>query len=196
MNKLVACLVRGMRPLGSNMMETIFLALVGVGVLWDLSERRIPNAVTFSMIVGGLAFHFVDQGIAGGLEAVSGAVVGMALLLPVYAMSGMGAGDVKFLGGVGAYLGWKGVFVTFVYMGIFGGIYAIFLLLLNREYARNLLSRMYSGLKSVLLTRKISYAGVSGQGNVPVLCYGLPIGLGALACLAEPYLGITLLGAF
>ena len=34
-----------------------------------------------------------------------GTIVGLALLLPLYAIGGMGAGDVKLLAGVGAWVG-------------------------------------------------------------------------------------------
>jgi Flp pilus assembly protein protease CpaA len=104
-------------------------------------------------------------------------------------MSGIGAGDVKFLGGVGAYLGWKGVLVAFAYMAVFGGIYALILLALNRDFSILLMKRIKTTVKTIFLTRRSVSLKFQRSKKGPILCYGLPIGLGAFLRVFEKQTG-------
>ena len=54
--------------------------------------------------------------------ALAGWLVGVALFFPVFALGGMGAGDVKLLGGVGAWLGPVAAVWVALYSGIAGGV--------------------------------------------------------------------------
>jgi prepilin peptidase CpaA len=85
----------------------VLLLLLATAV--DLRERRIPNKLVASGIIVALAFHiFASQG-QGILFALSGLSVGMAMLMPMYALRVMGAGDVKLMGMIGAFLGAESV---------------------------------------------------------------------------------------
>ena len=96
-----------------------FAALLLTAVGCDLRTRRIPNALVGLGIALGLLFQtlapigeglFAAPGTALGLvSAIVGALVGLALFLPFYAMRVMGAGDVKLLAMVGVWLGAHGV---------------------------------------------------------------------------------------
>lgn len=46
-----------------------------------------------------------DCGIAGGLQSLEGAVLALAVLLPVVFLRGLGGGDWKLMGALGAWLG-------------------------------------------------------------------------------------------
>src|SRR5580693_1946341 len=69
---------------------------------WKL---RVPNWLTFHFALGGLIYAAWMGGGQMLLWSLGGAVLGLALLLPLYAIGGMGAGDVKLLAGVGAWVG-------------------------------------------------------------------------------------------
>ncbi len=60
------------------------------------------------------------------MHSTGGLFLGVAFLLPVYLIGGMGAGDVKLMGAVGSILGPQGVFIAFLYSAIAGGLYALF----------------------------------------------------------------------
>ena len=57
----------------------------------------------------------------GGLVTL-GTVVGLALLLPAYAIGGMGAGDVKLLAGVGAWVHSMDTFYAFCATAVIGAV--------------------------------------------------------------------------
>ena len=71
----------------------------------DLRERRIPNVVTLPMIVIGMFY----MGIIHGWSGLGSAFLGMLLLsfpyVVVFALGGMGGGDVKLMAAIGVWLG-------------------------------------------------------------------------------------------
>src|ERR1051326_6470658 len=71
---------------------------------------KVPNKLTFPLILSGwllgLAHDFgLEAGAGGILAAIGGTALGFALLIPVYAIGGMGAGDVKMTMGFGSWIG-------------------------------------------------------------------------------------------
>src|SRR6266852_4698507 len=112
-----------------------------VAAVIDAWKFKVPNWLTFPLVLSGWSLGLIhDLGLfagtgAGGIAAsLAGTVLGFALLLPVYAIGGMGAGDVKMQMGFGAWVGafyglWEGlkvVLYAFCAAGIIGGILALF----------------------------------------------------------------------
>jgi prepilin peptidase CpaA len=95
-------------------------------IAWgDLRTRRIPNYLTLGTAVAGLAFNVMSHGISGLADGILGMLLGCALLILPYLWGGMGAGDVKALAALGAWLGPKLTVFLFCYMGIAGGVIAL-----------------------------------------------------------------------
>ncbi len=101
------------------------LAVLLVSSVTDLAWHRIPNTLLLSALVLALALQASGDGLDGILAAAAGLVVGLAFLMPLHAMGGMGAGDVKLLGVVGAFLGPWGAFVAGMAALIVGAILGI-----------------------------------------------------------------------
>src|SRR2546425_11393857 len=80
----------------------IFVALC---VIADVRTRRIPNAISGSAVLLGITLNTAYQGTAGLLESLAGLGVTMGVLLWPFAMGGIGGGDVKMMGAIGALLG-------------------------------------------------------------------------------------------
>src|SRR6185295_9900398 len=75
-----------------------------VAAVIDGVKLKVPNWLTFPFILSGWVFSFAVLGWQGLGWSMLGTVVGLALLLPAYSIGGMGAGDVKLLMGVGAWV--------------------------------------------------------------------------------------------
>jgi prepilin peptidase CpaA len=76
----------------------------------DWWKFKVPNKLTFPLIISGwllgLANTFGLGAGEGGIgSAIFGTFLGCALLIPVYAIGGMGAGDVKMTMGFGSWIG-------------------------------------------------------------------------------------------
>lgn len=100
-----------------------FLAplILAVWMAWgDIRSRRIPNYLTLGTALAGLGFQLGGLGLAGLGQGFLGLLLGLVLMLPFYLKGGMGAGDVKALAALGAWLGpWQTLYL-FVFMGISG----------------------------------------------------------------------------
>ena len=95
-------------------------------IAWgDVKTRRIPNYLTLGTAVAGLAFNFMSHGLNGLADGFLGLLLGLAFLILPYLWGGMGAGDVKALAALGAWLGPKLIVFLFCYMGIAGGVISV-----------------------------------------------------------------------
>lgn len=82
----------------------LLLGLLGVAVASDLRRHRIPNFLVVLGLVLGLASQAYIDGLSGLSSGVLGALVGFGVFLPLYALGGMAAGDVKLMAMVGSFL--------------------------------------------------------------------------------------------
>lgn len=98
----------------------IVLAVVAAG--WDLRTRRIPNVLTFGGALAAVLAHGYAGGLSGAGWALAGWMVGVAFFLPFFALGGMGAGDVKLLAALGAWLGPGPAVWLALYSLIAGGV--------------------------------------------------------------------------
>ena len=103
----------------------VALLVAGVACLWDLRTRRIPNLLTFGAAAAALIVGVVTRGADGAIASLGGWVIGMGVLFFAYALGGMGAGDVKLLGALGAWLGPADALWLALYTGVAGGVIAL-----------------------------------------------------------------------
>jgi prepilin peptidase CpaA len=97
-----------------------------VWIAWgDLRTRRIPNYLTLGTAVAGLAYNCIAHGLPGLVSGILGMLLGFAFLILPYLWGGMGAGDVKAMAALGAWLGPQFTVLLVCYMGIAGGIIAL-----------------------------------------------------------------------
>ena len=149
----------------------------------DLKSRRVSNALTFGAAGLALVIHFALTGWSGFLSAGAGWATGFALFFPLFVLGGMGAGDVKLLAAVGAWLGPWGALWAALYAALAGGLMA---LAVSRSHGytgkafRNLGTMLRAWLSGGI--RPIEGLTLK-SGSGPRLPYALPIGVGAIAAL-------------
>ncbi len=162
------------------------VAVVGVvilAVVCDLRTRRLPNTLTLGAAAVALALHGVAGGGSALISAAAGWAVGVALFLPLYALGGMGAGDVKLLGAIGAWLGPMGAVWTGLYGAIAGGVMAL-VVALARGYAGTALRNVGTILLTWLAAGVKPVDGLTLADNTSHrLPYAVPLAVGALATL-------------
>ena len=151
--------------------------------LCDVKTRRIPNALTLGAAGVALAVHVFSNGWSGLLLAASGWAAGFALFFPVFVLGGMGAGDVKLLAAIGAWLGPWGALWTALYAALAGGLMAL-VVSLARGYTGTAFRNLGTLLGSWLLGGIRPVEGVTLETSVgPRLPYALPIATGAMVAL-------------
>jgi len=101
------------------------VALVSVAAWTDIKSRRIPNWLTLTVALAGLAQSVTPIAVSTPKQAGLGLAVGFALPFLLYAVGGRGAGDVKLLAGIGAWLGPKPVLWVFAAAAVISLIVAL-----------------------------------------------------------------------
>jgi prepilin peptidase CpaA len=81
------------------------LALLLVAAAIDVRQRRIPNWLTFGLILSGLARGMVFSGGDGLFHATAGMFAGAFIPFILFVLGALGGGDVKLLAGIGAWVG-------------------------------------------------------------------------------------------
>ena len=172
----------------------ILCALLALAVWNDLRTRRIPNALVFGGAVLGLLFNsalppgdglFIQVfGGIGFLSALGGLTLGLCLLLPMYAMRALGAGDVKLMAMIGAFVGPGTVAGITLLTLLAGGVLALAVAGFNGRL-KVMLFNTWHMIKYSMLR---SLAGEVPKMDAPAAASGrLPYAV-AIAAGAAPYL--------
>jgi prepilin peptidase CpaA len=106
---------------------TTAVALVAalIAAVTDITRFKVYNLLTLPLLVAGLVYHGMMGGPGGLAMSVVGMVLGAAILLVFYVMGGMGAGDVKLMAALGAWLGLPAIFYVFLASALAAGAYAL-----------------------------------------------------------------------
>ncbi|HBA83006.1 MAG TPA: peptidase A24 [Verrucomicrobia bacterium] len=103
-------------------------AVITIAVYTELKNKRIPNWIALLGILAGLAIGYLPGGIS--LRAsFAGLAAGFGLLFIFYVFGGIGGGDVKLMGAIGALVGYPLILPVVFYTAIVGGFMAIMLLI-------------------------------------------------------------------
>jgi len=162
-----------------HLLPLVLLAvLLAAAVACDLRERRIPNLLILAGMVSGLALHAVATpgaglfdtpfGALGLLSSAAGLALGLLLLLPMYALNAMGAGDVKLMAMVGAYLGPADVVGAVLATLLAGGVMSLLVALFGGT-----LRKVLANVKTMVLESALSaMAGAGGRMSAPTIPTG------------------------
>lgn len=156
------------------------ILVVVVAAVIDIRTRKIPNWLTLPSCLVGVCLNIFHEGWGGLQNSLSGLAVGFLLLIFVYLLGGMGAGDVKLLSAVGAFLGPRLVFYAFIWMALSGGLMAVALIVSKRVVVKT--SQNLWFLVSGWLTGtsgKDSHLTIQNQ-SLHKLAYGVAIAAGTI----------------
>jgi len=144
---------------------------------------KVPNWITFPLVAGGWAYSMVYFGWEGLGWSLLGTVVGLLLLLPAYAIGGMGAGDVKLLAGVGAWVWGTATLYAFCASALVGGVIAIAMVLWRRDWHHH--SRQFWTIFGEIFEIRdptaLSTIAAERKSAMLLLPYGIPIAIGSIA---------------
>jgi prepilin peptidase CpaA len=169
------------------MMSAFAVAALCVGIaacVTDLRARRIPNVLTFGAAGVAVAAHGYVDGWPGVLTAMGGWGAGVAVFLPFFLLGGMGAGDVKLLAALGAWLGPREALWLAIYASLAGGVVAL-LIALGHGYLGTALRNVRGLLTYWWLVGPRPMPGLTldrGAG-APRIAYAVPIFLGTIATI-------------
>lgn len=172
----------------------VLMALLLIAAASDIRTGRIPNWLVLGGALYALAYnaffpvHPRDIGI---LFALGGLAVGLVALLPLYLFRAMGAGDVKLMAMVGAFLGTSATVAAVLATLIAGGVLAVALALCSGHLAR-MLRNIAMMSRGTMLTVTTGVGGLTvhdgpSAGRMP---YGVAIAVGTIGYLVLTQLGL------
>jgi prepilin peptidase CpaA len=183
----------------------VCVAMIVAAVI-DGWKLKVPNWLTFPLVLSGWllgllhSFGLLESTGVGGFGAsLAGTAVGFLLLFPVYAIGGMGAGDVKMQMGFGSWVGaFYGLSATESHPGalsilfwafclavVVGGVLALIMILIRGQVWRNLSNAR------IIILELFTSSGIGEVANkaaqrkprMHLLPYGIPLCLGFISYL-------------
>lgn len=163
-------------------------------VITDLRSRRIPNA----LVLAGIAIAFIAHAVLVSKDLtalagptwwapLTGLLTGLATLMPLYLLRATGAGDVKLMGMVGAFIGVQPVLTATLYTLLAGGLLSLAFML-----GRGVASQALSNVRFLLTDWGLRASTGQGIRLAPLqttaarLPYAVAIALGTGAALIWP----------
>ena len=183
--------------------EYILISMLILVIYFDLTQKRIPNFLTFPAILLGLIIFAVQGGFDGFIQGLSGFGIGIAVFFLFFALGVMGGGDVKLMGAIGALKGVEFILYTTIFTGIIGGVIAVVYMIISGQamitlkkvffigasfFFRALFFRLrnpYLNYLSVHFLGKLEALQESGQNKKVYMPYGVAIAMGALLVLID-----------
>ena len=169
---------------GGRVLLCLLLVFLFASLVYDLRVRRIPNLIVLPGAVIAVAGNAFFAGIEGAGMAVGGWLCGVAVLLPMYFLNAMGAGDVKLMGMVGAFVGPADVIGVALASFVAGGLLAVFVAI--REHKVGVVSENIGDLVRASYLRLTGFGGcgvgreIKPAGHLP---YAVAISVGAVVYL-------------
>ncbi len=161
--------------------KLVCLVLI-VAAYIDGKQLRVPNWITFPMVATGLVFNIWMDGWTGLGAGLLGMTVGLLCLLPLYAVGGMGAGDVKLMAGIGAWLGWKTTLFAFCVSTVVGAVMAIVMVLYSKRFKQHYANflMIFMEWTQIRDPKELSRIAAERKPTMLLLPYGIPICVGSI----------------
>jgi prepilin peptidase CpaA len=138
-------------------------ALLAWAAVTDCRWRRIPNWLTLSLALGGLAQSLLPGHLLAPAASLAGLAVGFTVSFLLYLAGGQGAGDVKLLAGVGAWLGPAHTLCVFAAAALLSMIVALILCVRRGQLRGLAVSSLLSAVNLLALRRPPPLSSSIGQ---------------------------------
>ena len=166
-------------------LKVLLIMFVSVCAGYDLRLRRIPNWLNVTGLLLGIAFNVFLLRWTGLLDSGCGMMLALVIYLPLYLLSGLGAGDVKLMAAIGAIAGPRNWFYIFLATCLAGGVLGVCVAIAKRRLNETLLNT--SSLAASLLQFRAPRANKPSLSianpRALKLPHGFTIAVGAIAFL-------------
>jgi len=171
---------------GTSFAIWLVTVVLVVAAVIDGIKLKVPNWLTFPFVISGWIYSFALFGWEGLGWSLLGTVVGLFLLLPPYAIGGMGAGDVKLLMGVGAWVHPTLTFYGFCLSTVVGAVLAVGMVLARKKWQKHY-GQFFGILTEIMVIRnpnELATIAAERKSSMMLLPYGIPIAIGTIAYFA------------
>ncbi len=166
-------------------------AVLAAAAVVDFRSRRIPNWMTLGLILTGFIQSITDGQLVTPGQSILGLAVGFSLLFVLFALGAVGAGDVKLMAGIGAWLGPILVLQVFAAGAVMG-----MCIVLAQSYKQRRLRTLFrnSAVLAINLVhiqelgvQHVTETGQSSNSIEKPLPYAVPIFIAAIAVVLNAW---------
>jgi prepilin peptidase CpaA len=166
----------------------VLAAVLLAAAYTDVRYGKIYNAVSYPGILIGLIGHTVTGRLTGdgqlqlGLAgSAAGLAAGFLPLLAAWLAGGIGGGDAKIMGAVGALTGWRFTLAAMLYGFAVAALMAVLVMLAKRT-TRRTLGRIWRFFVLLFTPRGVTDPATAESPKIP---FGLALCIGAALALVE-----------
>lgn len=116
--------------------DVLLMVVLVASLYTDLRYHKIYNKITFSGVLFGVLINIGMNKWKGIIFSIEGLLAGILIFIIPFALGGLGAGDVKLVGAIGAIKGPVFVLVSALLSAIVGGIIAVFIMLKRKKFLK------------------------------------------------------------
>jgi prepilin peptidase CpaA len=109
------------------------LILLIIALVSDIKTFKIKNHITLTFTAAGIVTNTINMGFEGLKASLLGWCTPVILLIILYFLKMLGAGDIKLFGAIGAIMGYKFAAYSVLFSFILGGIIGIGFLAVRRN---------------------------------------------------------------
>lgn len=166
-------------------MRAVSVTLVVAAVI-DGMYLKVPNKITYPLIVAGWIFSLAVGGLSGLAVSLIATFVGFACLFFLHLIGGMGAGDVKLLAGIAAFVGIEHTLWIFAATTIVGGIMAVLQVAWSGNWSKHFkqATAIVSEVATVRDADKLFDIAQERKSRMLLLPYGIPMTIAAIGYFA------------
>ncbi|MCA9191840.1 MAG: prepilin peptidase [Planctomycetales bacterium] len=166
-------------------MWAVSLTLVVAAVI-DGLYLKVPNKITYPLIISGWVYSTLVGGWVGLGWSVLATFFGLALLFGLHLIGGMGAGDVKLLAGIAAFVHIEHTWYIFVATTIVGAVMALIQIAVSGQWLKHW-TQAHAILQEIWTVRDADKLYEISQERKPrmlLLPYGIPMTVAAIGYFA------------
>jgi len=154
----------------------------------DVRNGKIPNWITYPGVLAGLIGHTVCGGLAGDgpltlglVGSAGGLAAGFLPLMVAWLAGGIGGGDAKVMGAVGALTGWRFTLAAMLYGFVVAAVMAL-VVMIRKKVTRKTLGRIWRFLALLFMRGPAVDPATDDSAKIP---FGLALCIGAGLALIE-----------
>lgn len=125
--------------------------LLILALISDIKTYKIKNNIVYPFILIGLITNLYLDGLDGLTSSFKGIIIPIALLILLFILRMLGAGDIKLFSAIGSIMGLEFVTYTIIYSFIAGGVMALSTIIIRKNGIKRLVY-LFQYIKSCFLT--------------------------------------------
>lgn len=166
----------------ASLITIVLVGLLLTAAVYDSYKHKIPNYISLAGWILAPSLYAIFYGTDGFLGSIYGLALTLVLTFPLYALRWMGAGDVKLMTSVGAFVGVKSALMALLFIVLSGAVFSVLFYIYQRSLSVTL-NRLLAMASMSSTFRKPVYIPPTDSTSRLLIPYAIPIAIGTVLYL-------------